>query len=59
VNVLVMDTFSALDWKIDETGLFADNVRTGERILIERFVETARDGMRYANKYAFNLINTR
>jgi len=38
-------------WKIDETGLYADNVKTGERILLERFVDEARRGIEMVNKH--------
>lgn len=51
MSMLIMSNFNSLDWKIDETGLFADNVKTGERIMLERFVEEARNGIVFSNTY--------
>jgi hypothetical protein len=48
-NLLNMDTFSSLDWVIDETAMFADNNRTGERILLSRFNQSARLGIVLVN----------
>ena len=48
-----MEDFNSLDWKIDETGLFADNMKTGERIMLERFVEEARNGIVFPNTHEY------
>ena len=48
-SVLQMHAFNSMDWKIDETNLFADNKKTGERILMSRFIGAAANGIRHAN----------
>lgn len=48
-NMLEMKKFNSRDWTIDETGMFADNKYTGERILLSRFIEPARNGIVFSN----------
>lgn len=43
--------FNALEWELDETGLFANHRFTGERILLDRFEEPFRDGIIKHNQW--------
>jgi len=42
--------FVASEWRVSECGCFAENAMTDERIRMERFEESARNGIKLATE---------
>lgn len=53
---MLKENFNACEWRIN--GEFADNHRTGERILLDRFQDEYKEGILYNDRHSPNEQDT-